>query len=81
MYFEYRLDADRYIAILFVADNRSVEYLNQHPDVLLRDCTYKTNKFDMPLLNIISYDHHGNTFTVALCFLDTEAEENYDKAI
>jgi hypothetical protein len=35
----------------------------------------------MPLLDIVGVDHHGNTFTVALCWLDREAEENYDEAV
>jgi hypothetical protein len=56
--------------MLFVTDARSVEYLNKHPDVLLLDYTYKTNKFDMLLLDILSVDHHSNSFTIALCFLD-----------
>ena len=60
---------------------RSVQYLNKYPDILLLDCTYKTNKFDMPLLHAISVDHHGQTFTVALCFLDQEVEDNYVIAI
>jgi hypothetical protein len=81
VYFEWRRDSVGHIAMFFLADMRSVEYLNQHPDILFLDCTYKTNKFDMPLLDIIGVDHHGNTFTVALCWLDQEAEENYDEAI
>jgi hypothetical protein len=67
--------------MLFIADARSVEYLNKHPDVLLLDCTYKTNKFDMPLLDILGIDHHGNSFTIALCFLDQEVTENYKEAV
>lgn len=35
----------------------------------------------MPLLDIIGVDHHGNTFTVALCWLDREAEDNYNEAV
>ena len=68
IYFEQRRDSEGYISMLFIADARSVEYLNKHPDVLLLDCTYKTNKFDMPLLNILGVDHHGSSFTIALCF-------------
>jgi hypothetical protein len=64
-----------------VADIRSVEYLNNHPDILLLDCTYKTNKFDMPLLYVIGVDHYSNSFTVALCWLDQEVTENYNKAV
>jgi hypothetical protein len=81
IHFEWRYDSDSYIAMLFIADARSVEYLNKHPDVLLLDCTYKTNKFDMPLLDILGIDHHGNSFTIALCFLDHEVTENYKEAV
>lgn len=81
IYFEWRADQAGHIAIFFIADTRSVQYLNQHPDILLLDCTYKTNKFDMPLLHVIGIDHHGNSFTVALCWLDSEISANYDEAI
>jgi hypothetical protein len=67
--------------MLFVADIRSVSYLNQHPNILLLDYTYKTNKFDMPLLNILSVDNIGYSFFVSFCFLDQEVKENYDEAI
>jgi hypothetical protein len=67
--------------MLFVADARLVEYLNKHPDVLLLDCTYKTNKFNMSLLNILGVDYHGNSFIIALCFLDQEITKNYTKTV
>ena len=35
----------------------------------------------MPLLNILSIDHYGNSFTIALCFLDHEVTENYKEAV
>jgi hypothetical protein len=67
--------------MLFVANIRSVSYLNQHFNILLLDCTYKTNKFDMPLLNILGVDNIGYSFSVGFCFLDQKVEENYNKAI
>jgi hypothetical protein len=70
IYFEWKRDSEGYIAMLFVTDARLVEYLNKYFDVLLLDCTYKTNKFDMLLLDILGVDYHGNLFTIALCFLD-----------
>jgi hypothetical protein len=79
--FEYQRDSREHISMLFLADIRSVEYLNQHSDILLLDCTYKTNKFDMLLLYALGVDNHRNSFTITLCFLDQEIEENYDKAI
>jgi hypothetical protein len=70
VFFEYRRDEGGYIAMLFVADIRSVSYLNQHSNILLLDCTYKTNKFDMPFLNILGVSNIGYSFSVGFCFLD-----------
>jgi hypothetical protein len=70
VFFEYQRDESGHITMLFVADLRSVDYLNQYPDILLLDCTYKTNKFDIPLLDILSVDNIGNSFSVGFCFLD-----------
>jgi hypothetical protein len=70
VFFEYKHDEEGRIAMLFVADLRSVSYLNQHPDILLLDCIYKTNKFDMLLLDILGVDNIGNSFSVGFCFLD-----------
>jgi hypothetical protein len=67
--------------MLFIADARLVEYLNKHPDVLLLDCTYKTNKFNMLLLNILGVDYHSNLFTITLCFLNQEITKNYTEAV
>ena len=67
--------------MLFLVDMRSVEYLNQHPDILLLDCTYKTNKFDMPLLDILGVDNHNHGFSISVCFLDSEVKDNYKEAI
>ncbi|RKK48856.1 hypothetical protein BFJ69_g18112, partial [Fusarium oxysporum] len=42
-------------AVLF-AHPDSVAYLQAYPDVLILDCTYKTNKYGMPLLDLIGVD-------------------------
>jgi ABC-type Fe2+-enterobactin transport system substrate-binding protein len=39
---------------LFFAHPNAVTLYKQHPDVVLVDCTYKTNWFQMPLCNIAS---------------------------
>jgi hypothetical protein len=38
---------------LFIACPESIEYLQSHHDVLLIDNTYKTNRFGLPLMDII----------------------------
>jgi hypothetical protein len=67
--------------MLFITNTRSVKYLNKHPNVLLLDCTYKTNKFNMLLLDILGINYHSNSFTIALCFLDHKMTENYKEAV
>jgi hypothetical protein len=38
---------------LFMASKACLEYAKKHPDILIMDSTYKTNRFEMPLLDII----------------------------
>jgi hypothetical protein len=67
--------------MLFITDIRSVEYLNKHFNVLLLNYTYKTNKFNMLLFNILSINYYSNFFTIALCFLDHKVTKNYKEAV
>jgi len=48
---------------------------------MLFDCTYKTNKCEMPLLDVIGIDGRNGTFTVGVAFLDSETEPDYDWAV
>jgi hypothetical protein len=81
IHFKWRYDSDGHITMLFITDTRSVKYLNKHPNVLLLDYTYKTNKFDILLLNILSINYYNNSFTIALCFLDHKITKNYKEAV
>jgi hypothetical protein len=67
--------------MLFLADIRLVKYLNQYFNILLLDCTYKTNKFNMLLFNILRVNNHNYRFSVNVCFFDLEVKNNYKKAI
>jgi hypothetical protein len=49
-----------------------------HPEVVLLDCTYKTNWFQMLLLNICAVTSNCKTVQVALCFLSGKITEDYD---
>ena len=43
---------------LFIAHPESLELAQAHPDIIIADCTYKTNKFNLPLLHLIGMDFH-----------------------
>ncbi len=66
----------RVTAMLF-AHPDSLAYLQAYPDTLLLDCTYKTNKYKMPLLDIIGVDACHRSFCIAFAFLSSEGEEDY----
>jgi hypothetical protein len=46
--------SDFRLQALFIAYLESIQYLQAHHDVLLIDNTYSTNRFGMPLIDIIS---------------------------
>jgi len=66
----------RVTAVLFAHPN-SLAYLQAYPELLLLDCTYKTNKYGMPLLDMIGVDAAQRSFCIAFAFLSGEAEEDY----
>ena len=75
--FNYKSDAEGRVTHISFAYPRSVKMLNQYPEVLLLDCTYKTNHFKMPLLNIVGSTCRHKTYHISFCFLSDETEESY----
>jgi hypothetical protein len=46
------LDSNR-LKGLFITCPKSIQYLQSHHDVILIDNTYSTNRFNMPLMDVI----------------------------
>lgn len=76
----FRDDEDR-LQRLFIAPRETLECIHQAPDVLQLDCTYKTNRFNMPLLSICGVSPLRKSFQIAAVFLEGEAEEQYAWAL
>ena len=72
---------DGRVASVLFAHPDSIGYLRAYPEVLLLDCTYKTNKYSMPLLNMIGVDASQRSFCIAFAFLSGETEEDYTWAL
>jgi MULE transposase domain len=66
---------------LFIACPESITYLQSHHDVVLIDNTYSTNRFDMPLMDIVGVDHNSNSFFIAFAFLPDQSEGSYQWAL
>ena len=72
---------DRHVTAVLFANPDSLIYLRAYPEILLLDCTYKTNKYGMPLLDMIGVDATGRSFCIAFAFLSGETEEDYAWAL
>lgn len=67
----------RVTAVLFAYAD-SLAYLRVYPELLLLDCTYKTNKYGMPLLDMTGIAATQRSFCIAFAFLSSETEHSQD---
>ncbi|CAG8477335.1 10462_t:CDS:2 [Scutellospora calospora] len=75
--YEYECDSAGCVVYLFFAHKESVNFTCQYSSVLLMDCTYRTNKFKMPLLNVVGITSLNTTFYSCFVFMKSEDEEDY----
>lgn len=66
---------------LFYAFQDSVKIAREFPWILLVDSTYKTNKHNMPLFQMVGMDSSRKTFCIAFAFLTAETKENFKWAL
>ncbi|CAG8702825.1 5351_t:CDS:2, partial [Ambispora leptoticha] len=75
--YEYKCDNIGHITHLFFTHNESVKLTRRYPSVLLMDCTYKMNRFKMPLLDVVGITSFNTTFFSCFVFMKDEEEEDY----
>ena len=75
---DYKCDTEGHITHLFFAHPLSITLTRTYPTVLLMDCTYKTNRFRMPLLNVVGLTCFNTTFFSCFIFLRREEREDYE---
>lgn len=63
---------------LFFVDKNVAKILSKNSEVLILDCTYKTNKYKMPLMTIAGQTALGTTFLVGFAFLSGEKQSNFE---
>lgn len=66
---------------LFFASPSGIRLARRFPTVLSLDCTYKTNRFNLPLLHIVGTTNTHRSFTIAMCFLTNEKQDQYEWAL
>ncbi|KAK9151225.1 hypothetical protein Syun_009534 [Stephania yunnanensis] len=66
---------------LFWSHPDSIKLLRCFSLVILMDCTYKTNRYRMPLLEIVGITSTYLTFPVGSTFISSESHANYAWAL
>ncbi|TYG95711.1 hypothetical protein ES288_A11G289900v1 [Gossypium darwinii] len=66
---------------LFFIHPRSLDIWHAFQYVLIVDETYKTNKYDLPFVQIVGVTSTNKTFSIAFAFIINEKEENYNWAL
>ena len=59
----------------------SVQMLQTNPYILFLDCTYRTNKYGMPLFDIVGVNGANFLFYAGFAFLNTENQHAYEFAL
>ena len=47
-------------------------------DMVIIDATYKRNRFNMPLINVVGVNNYGRTILLAFGLMDDEKANSYD---
>ena len=67
---------------LFMTHGASIPKARRFNEIIVLDATYKTNKNDMPLLNVVGISHLGSSklqnVLIASAFIINEKEESYN---
>ena len=77
----FTLNAQRQVTHLFYINKHCEDLLKANPQVLMMDCTYKTNRYRLPLMIISGVTPLNTTFYVGFCFLIAEKEVDFTWAL
>ncbi|KAK9676759.1 hypothetical protein RND81_11G098300 [Saponaria officinalis] len=75
--YNYKHDEKGRITHVFVAHPKSVRLSKIYRNVYVLDCTYKTNMYKMPLLDVIGVSSSNKSFYSCFVFLKKEKVEDY----
>nr|GEY98878.1 hypothetical protein [Tanacetum cinerariifolium] len=70
-------DITNELKALFFVHPASFKIWCAFPHVLMIDATYKTNKYNMPFVEIVGVTSTGKTFCIAFVFISEEKMDNY----
>ncbi|OGE47089.1 hypothetical protein PENARI_c066G04429 [Penicillium arizonense] len=76
--FKHEVDNENHVTALFCMHKSSIAMLRTNSWVISMDCTYKTNRYGLPLLDIIGFVATGSSFYVGFAFMKDEKQDSYE---
>lgn len=70
-------DVSRQLGTFVFCSSNFYSFNKKYSNVFVMDCTYKTNKYKMPLLDIIGVSSFNTLFYSCFAFLQKEEEDDY----
>lgn len=70
------LDQERRFSRLFFNPKVQIDLSKSHPDVILLENTYTTNRYKMPMMKILAFTSNDLNLSVDICFMEKEDTES-----
>lgn len=70
-------DSNGRVEMLCIVPQSGLELWRRYPQLWMGDATYKTNRFNMPLFNLVGATPTKRTFQIAAVFMNGERKENF----
>ncbi|KAL6547501.1 hypothetical protein OROMI_023222 [Orobanche minor] len=79
--FDFKQDCDGRLTHMFFAHTNFIKLSRSYSSVFVMDSTYKTNRYKMPLLEIVGITSFNTSFHSCFVFLRGEVYEDYEWAL
>jgi len=76
-YFNYKVDRSSHFEKAIYLSKAMLLYSNYFLDIVIVDATYKRNRFNLPLINVIGINNYGQNIMLAFGLLSNETAESY----
>jgi MULE transposase domain len=70
-----------HLEFLLFLHPKILQFLSEHPEILHLDCTYSTNKYRLPLLDICGATGQNSTIHISVAILSGEKEVDFVEAL
>lgn len=77
-FYRKRLTVDNRLDCIIIVPNEGIKWLRCNPEIISFDCTFKTNKYNRQLLNIIGSTGSNKSIPLGICLMPVgKTEDDY----